>query len=73
MITEYCSHGDLLNFIRAHARDYMASMITIDEAGDEVFYKNMTAQQERLRRSEAVCFTQRCGPKTATMLVTVRL
>ncbi|PWA24628.1 hypothetical protein CCH79_00016149 [Gambusia affinis] len=50
MITEYCSHGDLLNFLRTHAPDFMASMITIDEVGDEVFYKNLTGQQERLRR-----------------------
>lgn len=59
MITEYCSHGDLLNFLRAHARDYMAAMITIDEAGDEVFYKNMTAQQERLRSDSGIsCWSE---------------
>lgn len=55
MITEYCSHGDLLNFLRTHAPDFMASMITVDEVGDEVFYKNLTGQQERLRRSEVIC------------------
>uniref|UniRef100_A0A087YLN1 receptor protein-tyrosine kinase n=1 Tax=Poecilia formosa TaxID=48698 RepID=A0A087YLN1_POEFO len=49
MITEYCSHGDLLNFLRTHVPDFMVSMITIDEVGDEVFYKNLTGHQERLR------------------------
>ncbi|XP_028450580.1 macrophage colony-stimulating factor 1 receptor 2 [Perca flavescens] len=40
MITEYCSHGDLLNFLRAHAQDFMASMLSVDEVKGEVFYKN---------------------------------
>ncbi|XP_039633778.1 macrophage colony-stimulating factor 1 receptor 2-like [Perca fluviatilis] len=40
MITEYCSHGDLLNFLRARAQDFMASMLSVDEVKGEVFYKN---------------------------------
>uniref|UniRef100_A0AAQ5XZ14 receptor protein-tyrosine kinase n=1 Tax=Amphiprion ocellaris TaxID=80972 RepID=A0AAQ5XZ14_AMPOC len=51
MITEYCSHGDLLNFLRAHADDIMASMLNVDNLEDKVFYKNMAAQNGRLRRS----------------------
>ncbi|KAK5621205.1 Macrophage colony-stimulating factor 1 receptor 2 [Crenichthys baileyi] len=58
MITEYCSHGDLLNFLRAHARDFMASVITVDEVGDEVFYKNVT-QQEKLRSDSGIsCWSE---------------
>uniref|UniRef100_A0A3Q1HN86 receptor protein-tyrosine kinase n=1 Tax=Acanthochromis polyacanthus TaxID=80966 RepID=A0A3Q1HN86_9TELE len=52
MITEYCSHGDLLNFLRAHADDIMASMLSVDDVEDEAFYKNMAAQNGRLRRSD---------------------
>lgn len=52
MITEYCSHGDLLNFLRAHAHDFMASVLSVDEVEGEAFYKNTTAQHARLRRSE---------------------
>ncbi|XP_035989059.1 macrophage colony-stimulating factor 1 receptor 2 isoform X2 [Fundulus heteroclitus] len=59
MITEYCSHGDLLNFLRAHTQDFMASMITIDELGDEVFYKNMPPQQEKLRSDSGIsCWSE---------------
>ncbi|KAM4726473.1 macrophage colony-stimulating factor 1 receptor 2 isoform 2-T3 [Anableps anableps] len=59
MITEYCSHGDLLNFLRTHARVFMASMITVDEVGDEVFYKNLTAQHERLRSDSGIsCWSE---------------
>ncbi|MEQ2162920.1 hypothetical protein GOODEAATRI_024941 [Goodea atripinnis] len=58
MITEYCSHGDLLNFLRAHAQDFMASVITVDEVGDEVFYKNVT-QQEKLRSDSGIsCWSE---------------
>ncbi|XP_027887246.1 macrophage colony-stimulating factor 1 receptor 2 isoform X2 [Xiphophorus couchianus] len=59
MITEYCSQGDLLNFLRTHAPDFMASMITVDEVGDEVFYKNLTGQQERLRSDSGIsCWSE---------------
>ncbi|MEQ2218716.1 hypothetical protein XENOCAPTIV_007194 [Xenoophorus captivus] len=55
---EYCSHGDLLNFLRAHAQDFMASVITVDEVGDEVFYKNVT-QQEKLRSDSGIsCWSE---------------
>ena len=54
MITEYCSHGDLLNFLRGHAHDFMASILSVDEVEGEAFYKNMTAQHARLRRSDII-------------------
>lgn len=52
MITEYCSHGDLLNFLRGHAQDFMSSILTIDEVGEQIFYKNMATQSCRLRRCD---------------------
>ncbi|XP_051793853.1 macrophage colony-stimulating factor 1 receptor 2 [Acanthochromis polyacanthus] len=54
MITEYCSHGDLLNFLRAHADDIMASMLSVDDVEDEAFYKNMAAQNGRLRSDSGI-------------------
>uniref|UniRef100_A0AAQ5Z6I4 receptor protein-tyrosine kinase n=1 Tax=Amphiprion ocellaris TaxID=80972 RepID=A0AAQ5Z6I4_AMPOC len=54
MITEYCSHGDLLNFLRAHADDIMASMLNVDNLEDKVFYKNMAAQNGRLRSDSGI-------------------
>lgn len=56
MITEYCSHGDLLNFLRAHAQDFMVSILSVDEVEGEAFYKNMGTQHVRLRRSEVFLF-----------------
>lgn len=53
MITEYCSHGDLLNFLRARAQDFMASILSADEMEGEPFYKNMATLYGRLRRYEA--------------------
>lgn len=50
MITEYCSHGDLLNFLRAHAHDFMASMLSFDEGKGLAVYKNMASAHARLRR-----------------------
>ncbi|CAF97270.1 unnamed protein product, partial [Tetraodon nigroviridis] len=50
MITEYCSYGDLLNFLRANAQDFMASILSADELEGEPFYKNMATLYGRLRR-----------------------
>ncbi|XP_070772936.1 macrophage colony-stimulating factor 1 receptor 2 [Enoplosus armatus] len=54
MITEYCSHGDLLNFLRAHTQDFMASILNMDEVEGEAFYKNMVAQHSRLRSDSGI-------------------
>ncbi|XP_073335314.1 macrophage colony-stimulating factor 1 receptor 2 [Pagrus major] len=54
MITEYCSHGDLLNFLRAHAQDFMESFLSVDEVEGEAFYKNMAAQHARLRSDSGI-------------------
>ncbi|KAM6911777.1 macrophage colony-stimulating factor 1 receptor 2 [Lycodopsis pacificus] len=56
MITEYCSHGDLLNFLRAHAQDFMALVVSEDEEEEEgeVLYKNTTNQNPRLRSDSGI-------------------
>lgn len=54
MITEYCSHGDLLNFLRSHSQDFMASILCVDEIEGGAFYKNMAAQQARLRSDSGI-------------------
>ncbi|XP_041656960.1 macrophage colony-stimulating factor 1 receptor 2 [Cheilinus undulatus] len=54
MITEYCSHGDLLNFLRSHSQDFMASILCVDEVEGGAFYKNMAAQQARLRSDSGI-------------------
>uniref|UniRef100_A0A3Q3AME9 receptor protein-tyrosine kinase n=1 Tax=Kryptolebias marmoratus TaxID=37003 RepID=A0A3Q3AME9_KRYMA len=59
MITEYCSHGDLLNFLRAHAQDFMVSMMSVDKVEDEEYYKNMAAQNTRLRSDSGIsCWSE---------------
>ncbi|XP_075888214.1 macrophage colony-stimulating factor 1 receptor 2 [Nelusetta ayraudi] len=54
MITEYCSHGDLLNFLRAHAHDFMASMLSFDEGKGLAVYKNMASVHARLRSDSGI-------------------
>ncbi|XP_030294083.1 macrophage colony-stimulating factor 1 receptor 2-like isoform X1 [Sparus aurata] len=54
MITEYCSHGDLLNFLRGHAQDFMESFLSVDEVEGEAFYKNIAIQQARLRSDSGI-------------------
>lgn len=54
MITEYCSYGDLLNFLRTRAQDFMASILSADEMEGDPFYKNMATLYGRLRRYEAL-------------------
>lgn len=48
MITEYCSHGDLLNFLRCHAQDFMAAILGVNDAEEEALYKNLS--NNRMRR-----------------------
>lgn len=58
MITEYCSHGDLLNFLRVHAQHFVAStMLTAEDGGGEPCYKNMAVQKSRLRRSAGLLYS----------------
>ncbi|XP_059208014.1 macrophage colony-stimulating factor 1 receptor 2-like [Centropristis striata] len=52
MITEYCRHGDLLNFLRAHAQDFVACTVSVDEG--EASYKNLNTQHARLRSDSGI-------------------
>ncbi|RVE63430.1 hypothetical protein OJAV_G00136190 [Oryzias javanicus] len=55
MITEYCIHGDLLNFLRVHAQDLMAStMLTAEDGEGEACYKNTAGQKARLRSDSGI-------------------
>ncbi|XP_026166095.1 macrophage colony-stimulating factor 1 receptor 2 isoform X2 [Mastacembelus armatus] len=54
MITEYCSHGDMLNFLRSHAQDFMASILSVNEAEEKALYKNMAAQHARFRSDSGI-------------------
>lgn len=65
MITEYCSHGDLLNFLRAQAQSYMVSILSVD---DVAFYRN-----SRLRRSGVFSATrQQTQAETADVRVSLQ-
>ncbi|XP_020510956.2 macrophage colony-stimulating factor 1 receptor 2 [Labrus bergylta] len=55
MITEYCSHGDLLNFLRAHTQDFMASILSVDVVEGGAFYKNMAVQRLRSDSGISCC------------------
>ncbi|KAM9331636.1 macrophage colony-stimulating factor 1 receptor 2 [Pholidichthys leucotaenia] len=55
MITEYCCHGDLLNFLRTHANDFMAWFQHLNYGEDEFFYKNlMTSDSTRVRSDSGI-------------------
>uniref|UniRef100_A0A8C2WZ46 receptor protein-tyrosine kinase n=1 Tax=Cyclopterus lumpus TaxID=8103 RepID=A0A8C2WZ46_CYCLU len=54
MITEYCSHGDLLNFLRVHAQDFMESLLGVEEVEAEAPYQNMASQNPRLRSDSGI-------------------
>ncbi|TNN56835.1 Macrophage colony-stimulating factor 1 receptor 2 [Liparis tanakae] len=54
MITEYCSHGDLLNFLRAHAQNFVGSLLGVEEVEAEAPYKNMAAQGPRVRSDSGI-------------------
>ncbi|XP_061754952.1 macrophage colony-stimulating factor 1 receptor 2 isoform X1 [Nerophis ophidion] len=47
MITEYCSHGDLLNFLRVHTQDFMATILNTK-------YSNVMGQDGRLRSDSGI-------------------
>ncbi|KAM3869023.1 macrophage colony-stimulating factor 1 receptor 2 [Diretmus argenteus] len=54
MITEYCSHGDLLNFLRGRAQDLMAILNVEDGGGEEMYKQNMAARQARVRSDSGI-------------------
>ncbi|KAK1875189.1 Macrophage colony-stimulating factor 1 receptor 2 [Dissostichus eleginoides] len=54
MITEYCSHGDLLNFLRAHAHHFL-SELSVDEKSGDAFYKNTAGGRLRSDSGISCC------------------
>lgn len=51
MITEYCSHGDLLNFLRGRAQDFLEDILSCPKAPeDKSLYKNTSISTARIRR-----------------------
>ncbi|KAM4619751.1 macrophage colony-stimulating factor 1 receptor 2 [Polymixia lowei] len=54
MITEYCSHGDLLNFLRGQTQG--------GEGEESELYKNMAAQQARIRSDSGISCCSEMSP-----------
>ncbi|XP_029924288.1 macrophage colony-stimulating factor 1 receptor 2 [Myripristis murdjan] len=54
MITEYCSHGDLLNFLRERAQDFLSVMQSEEEAEEAEPYKNTSALPARVRTDSGI-------------------
>lgn len=51
VITEYCSHGDLLNFLRTKAETFLNCIMNIPEIMEETSdYKNVSIQKQFIRR-----------------------
>ncbi|XP_061608650.1 macrophage colony-stimulating factor 1 receptor 2 [Phyllopteryx taeniolatus] len=46
MITEYCFHGDLLNFLREHAHHLVAAMLNTEPAEHEAKYSNVRLRSD---------------------------
>ncbi|CAL8263962.1 unnamed protein product [Lota lota] len=62
LITEYCSHGDLLNFLRQRAETFLNVVMNVPEVFEETGdYKNVSQQKQFIRRyntrsGNLVCF-----------------
>ncbi|KAG9339829.1 hypothetical protein JZ751_022507 [Albula glossodonta] len=55
MITEYCSHGDLLNFLRSRTEIFMNSMMSMGgilEGSDD--YKNLSARRKYMSSDSGI-------------------
>ncbi|XP_060742072.1 macrophage colony-stimulating factor 1 receptor-like [Tachysurus vachellii] len=55
VITEYCCHGDLLNFLRNKAQTFLHCMISIPEERNN--YKNVTADKMFFRSDSGISST----------------
>lgn len=59
VITEYCSFGDLLNFLRQKAETFVNSVMNIpDDEENSNDYKNVCSQREFIRRYSDKCASQ---------------
>ena len=55
VITEYCSHGDLLNFLRQKAETFFSIVMNVPGVTEEtVDYKNLSVQRQFIRRYQTV-------------------
>uniref|UniRef100_A0AAY4BAJ3 receptor protein-tyrosine kinase n=1 Tax=Denticeps clupeoides TaxID=299321 RepID=A0AAY4BAJ3_9TELE len=55
MITEYCSHGDLLNFLRSRGEMFIISIISEHGSSeDSCLYKNISKQEVRIRSDSGI-------------------
>lgn len=51
MITEYCSHGDLLNFLRHKQETFLNFVMNMPEVPEETSdYKNVCEEKQFIRR-----------------------
>nr|XP_061801262.1 macrophage colony-stimulating factor 1 receptor 2-like [Nerophis lumbriciformis] len=46
MITEYCFHGDLLNFLRTHAQHFVAAILSLEPAEHDAKYFNIRLRSD---------------------------
>lgn len=55
MITEYCSHGDLLNFLRGRAQVFLEAILSVSEVNEErELYKNMLTRDDGVRSDSGI-------------------
>ncbi|XP_076861983.1 macrophage colony-stimulating factor 1 receptor [Brachyhypopomus gauderio] len=57
VITEYCCHGDLLNFLRSKAETFLNCIMTIPGITERSDYKNMTVENMFIRSDSGISST----------------
>ncbi|KAA0709845.1 Macrophage colony-stimulating factor 1 receptor CSF-1 receptor [Triplophysa tibetana] len=58
VITEYCCHGDLLNFLRHKAENFLNFVVSIQNIPEQTTnYKNVTAERTFLRSDSGISST----------------
>ncbi|XP_062332370.1 macrophage colony-stimulating factor 1 receptor isoform X2 [Osmerus eperlanus] len=55
VITEYCSHGDLLNFLRQKAETFLSIVMNVPGITEETIdYKNLSVQRQFIRSDSGI-------------------
>ncbi|XP_035265075.1 macrophage colony-stimulating factor 1 receptor isoform X1 [Anguilla anguilla] len=55
VITEYCCHGDLLNFLRGKAETFLNCVMTMPEIPEETgVYKNLSTEKKYIRSDSGI-------------------
>ncbi|KAG5853378.1 hypothetical protein ANANG_G00072660 [Anguilla anguilla] len=55
VITEYCCHGDLLNFLRGKAENFLNCVMTMPEIPEETgVYKNLSTEKKYIRSDSGI-------------------